>query len=79
MAIAKLPHPDSAEMGMLIDRWLTSLRQAGACEHQLELYARDLARSTKEYQLRKRYSKSVEIIQAFSRFVETEASMTTPK
>ena len=45
MAIEGLPDPDSEEMGLLVDRWLVSLRESGASAWTLEQTVRRLSRA----------------------------------
>ncbi len=56
--------PDSPEMGVWVDRWLTVLRQQGGTGPQLQRMARRLARV---YDGRE---KDIELFAAFEAFVD---------
>lgn len=57
--------PDSPEMGVWVDRWLTTLRQDGACDAQLQNMAERLARAFDGRE------NDIELVTLFERFVDS--------
>lgn len=61
--------PDSPEMGMWVDRWLASLRQAGAKGPELQQLAKRLARACDGR------DEDEEVVVAFEQFVASQLTM----
>lgn len=61
--------PDSAEMGIWVDRWLTSLRKSGAKGPELQKLAKRLARACDGR------DEDEEVVVAFEKFVSSQLAM----